>query len=37
MDPLVCTEAALVGQQHLAYLTSLGKKTKKANDTGAMG
>lgn len=22
MDPLVCTEAALVGQQHLAYLTS---------------
>ena len=32
MNPLVCTETTLVWQQHLAYLASLGKNTKKANN-----
>lgn len=36
MDPLVCTETTLVGQQHLAYLASLGKNTKKAYDIGGV-
>lgn len=36
MNPLVCTETTLVWQQHLAYLASLGKNTKKANDTGGV-
>lgn len=29
VDPLVGTETALVGQQHLAHLASLGKNTEK--------
>lgn len=35
VDPLVGTEAALVGQQHLAHLASLGENTEKAAHAGA--
>lgn len=37
VDPLVGTETALVGQQHLAHRASLGKNTKKAVHEGATG
>lgn len=37
VDPLVGTEAALVGQQHLAHLASLRENTKKAVHAGAAG
>lgn len=37
VDPLVGTETALVGQQHLAHLASLGKNSKKAVHAGATG
>lgn len=37
VDPLVGTEATLVGQQHLAHLACLGKNTKKAAQAGATG